>query len=84
MGGRAAMSLISKSARVLANHRRTSIPKQSVRKRNIARIYNRTVVRWHQAMLLISRPAGVVANHSTEALAIPENFDFSACIQNKL
>jgi hypothetical protein len=28
---------------------------------NHARIYNRTVVRWHQAMLLISLSAGVLA-----------------------
>jgi hypothetical protein len=31
----------------------------------MARIYSRTAVRWHHAMLLISRSAGVLANHKT-------------------
>jgi hypothetical protein len=31
----------------------------------MVRIYNRTVVRWQQAMLLISRSAGVLANYRT-------------------
>ena len=49
--------------------RRTSIPKQSPTKQNIVRIYNRTVVRRQQAMLLISRSAGVLANHSGSSVS---------------
>jgi hypothetical protein len=45
--------------------RRTSIPKQSPTKRTIPGFINRTVVRWHQ-LLLISRSAGVLANHRME------------------
>jgi hypothetical protein len=33
---------------------------------NYARIYNRTVLKWHQAMLLISWSAGVLANRRME------------------
>jgi hypothetical protein len=39
------------------------MPKKSPTKPNMMRIYNRTVVERQQAMLLISRSAGVLANH---------------------
>jgi alpha-galactosidase/6-phospho-beta-glucosidase family protein len=42
--------------------------KQSPTKQNIVRIYNRIVVRREQAELLISRSAGVWANHRYLAL----------------
>ena len=39
------------------------MPKKSPTKPNMMRIYNRTVVGRQHAMLLISRSAGVLANH---------------------
>jgi len=46
------------------------MPKKSPTKPNMMRIYNRTVVGRQQAILLILRSAGVLANHSpTEAMA---------------
>ena len=40
------------------------MPKQSLTKRTMVRIYNKAVVRMATAMLLISRSAGVLANHT--------------------
>jgi hypothetical protein len=42
------------------------MPKQSLTKRTMARIYNKTVVEMAAAMLLISRSAGVLANHTSQ------------------
>ena len=47
----------------LERKRRTSVPKQSLRKRNVADSYNRTAVETTAAMLLIPKSAGVLANH---------------------
>ncbi len=43
-------------------------------------IYNRTVVRWQQAILLISWSAEVLANHKTKNLRVHGNFGGIDCI----
>jgi hypothetical protein len=41
----------------------TSVPKQSLRKRNMEEVYSRTPMKITPALLLIPKSAGFLANH---------------------